>query len=114
MRTLSLLALLPLGLYYAGLAAAAPAPEPEPVASPIPVPPPPLPPAFAARAPLPRLSDGPNCTEIEEYCKHCGEDDFQCETNPNCEWCFEHGGFDHPPKSSSSSSSSSSSIKTRS
>ncbi|KAI8961266.1 hypothetical protein F5Y11DRAFT_348663 [Daldinia sp. FL1419] len=43
----------------------------------------------------------PDCTSIEEYCK-CKDDDFQCETNPNCEWCREHNAWgDQGPTTSS-------------
>ncbi|KAI1374231.1 hypothetical protein F4677DRAFT_447555 [Hypoxylon crocopeplum] len=37
----------------------------------------------------PAAEDSPDCDSIKEYCK-CTDDDFQCETNPNCEWCREH------------------------
>ncbi|KAI1464336.1 uncharacterized protein F4812DRAFT_462751 [Daldinia caldariorum] len=53
-------------------------------------------PVAAAWAP----SDSPDCTTIEEYCK-CKDDDFQCETNPNCEWCRDHNAWgDQNPTSS--------------
>ncbi|KAI1652793.1 hypothetical protein F4813DRAFT_400580 [Daldinia decipiens] len=43
----------------------------------------------------------PDCTSIEEYCK-CKDDDFQCETNLNCEWCRDHNAWgDENPTSSS-------------
>ncbi|KAI2620479.1 hypothetical protein GGR54DRAFT_100115 [Hypoxylon sp. NC1633] len=38
----------------------------------------------------------PDCASIEEYCK-CKDDDFQCETDPNCEWCRAHNAW--PPTS---------------
>ncbi|KAI1479082.1 hypothetical protein F4774DRAFT_410156 [Daldinia eschscholtzii] len=53
-------------------------------------------PVLAAWAP----SDSPDCASIEEYCK-CKDDDFQCETNPNCEWCRDHNAWgDQNPTSS--------------
>ncbi|KAI4865503.1 hypothetical protein F4820DRAFT_296036 [Hypoxylon rubiginosum] len=52
----------------------------------------------ASRAPIPQQSivvrqivDGVNCTAIKDYCNHCQPDDFQCETDPRCEICFESG-----------------------
>ncbi|KAK6948915.1 hypothetical protein Daesc_008986 [Daldinia eschscholtzii] len=74
----------------------------------IPTPPTPV---LAAWAP----SDSPDCASIEEYCK-CKDEydlqfslvlprprlfDFQCETNPNCEWCRDHNAWgDQNPTSS--------------
>ncbi|KAI1497009.1 hypothetical protein F5X99DRAFT_413544 [Biscogniauxia marginata] len=41
-------------------------------------------PAVAARS-------TPDCKALKEYCTNC--QDFQCETNPGCEWCYEHDAF---------------------
>ncbi|KAI1436816.1 hypothetical protein GGR50DRAFT_692781 [Xylaria sp. CBS 124048] len=38
----------------------------------------------------------PDCPSLLQYCTHCDED-FNCETDPRCEWCYEHGGFDDSP-----------------
>ncbi|KAI1321969.1 hypothetical protein F5Y16DRAFT_57493 [Xylariaceae sp. FL0255] len=35
------------------------------------------------------MSD-PNCTALWDYCSSCDPDDFDCESNPDCEWCFEN------------------------
>ncbi|KAI2604191.1 uncharacterized protein GGS25DRAFT_451298 [Hypoxylon fragiforme] len=42
------------------------------------------------------VDNSPDCASLEEYCK-CKDDDFQCETNPSCEWCREHDAW--PPAS---------------
>ncbi|KAI0444381.1 hypothetical protein F4803DRAFT_511716, partial [Xylaria telfairii] len=34
----------------------------------------------------------PNCPVLKEYCTHCNGD-FNCETDPRCEWCYEHHMF---------------------
>ncbi|KAF2967943.1 hypothetical protein GQX73_g5629 [Xylaria multiplex] len=34
----------------------------------------------------------PNCEALKEYCTHCNGD-FNCETDPRCEWCYEHKKF---------------------
>ncbi|KAI0409930.1 hypothetical protein F4802DRAFT_6949 [Xylaria palmicola] len=34
----------------------------------------------------------PDCHAIENYCKHCNGD-FNCETDPRCEWCYQHHQF---------------------
>ncbi|KAI1128750.1 hypothetical protein F5Y10DRAFT_264782 [Nemania abortiva] len=36
----------------------------------------------------------PDCPSLKAYCTNCG-DDFNCETDPRCEWCYEHGQFDN-------------------
>ncbi|KAI1290958.1 hypothetical protein F5Y03DRAFT_401044 [Xylaria venustula] len=36
----------------------------------------------------------PDCPSIKEYCTHCNGD-FNCETDPRCEWCWEHKQFGH-------------------
>ncbi|KAI0169989.1 hypothetical protein GGR52DRAFT_574035 [Hypoxylon sp. FL1284] len=42
-------------------------------------------------------SHTPNCAAIENYCK-CQNEDFQCETDVDCEWCRDHHAWDnHPP-----------------
>ncbi|KAI1398021.1 hypothetical protein F4819DRAFT_489946 [Hypoxylon fuscum] len=58
------------------------------------------------RTPLPSVTraqelaaaDGtPDCAALEDYCQ-CHDDDFNCETNPSCEWCREHNAWgDQPP-----------------
>ncbi|KAI1768142.1 hypothetical protein GGR53DRAFT_462667 [Hypoxylon sp. FL1150] len=40
-------------------------------------------------------SNTPNCTALVDYCK-CTDGDFDCETNPSCEWC-EENVWDNPP-----------------
>ncbi|KAI1334594.1 hypothetical protein F5Y15DRAFT_285461 [Xylariaceae sp. FL0016] len=35
----------------------------------------------------------PNCSAIQDRCENCPEDDFDCESDPSCEWCFDHDGF---------------------
>ncbi|KAI8955671.1 hypothetical protein F4801DRAFT_275330 [Xylaria longipes] len=34
----------------------------------------------------------PDCPAIEAYCTHCNGD-FNCETDPRCEWCYAHHQF---------------------
>ncbi|KAI2641014.1 hypothetical protein GGS21DRAFT_487343 [Xylaria nigripes] len=34
----------------------------------------------------------PDCPSLKDYCTHCNGD-FNCETDPRCEWCYDHGGF---------------------
>ncbi|KAI8622953.1 hypothetical protein F5Y19DRAFT_29555 [Xylariaceae sp. FL1651] len=34
----------------------------------------------------------PDCNEIKDYCTNCNGD-FNCESDPRCEWCYENGGF---------------------
>ncbi|OTB01322.1 hypothetical protein M426DRAFT_14629 [Hypoxylon sp. CI-4A] len=34
----------------------------------------------------------PNCASLQDYCK-CQNDDFDCETNPSCEWCRDHDAW---------------------
>ncbi|KAI0548927.1 hypothetical protein F4679DRAFT_289509 [Xylaria curta] len=34
----------------------------------------------------------PDCPAIETYCTHCNGD-FNCETDPRCEWCYENHKF---------------------
>ncbi|KAI1743230.1 hypothetical protein F4680DRAFT_409583 [Xylaria scruposa] len=34
----------------------------------------------------------PDCPAIESYCTNCNGD-FNCETDPRCEWCYEHDKF---------------------
>ncbi|KAI1205666.1 uncharacterized protein F4807DRAFT_278944 [Annulohypoxylon truncatum] len=50
----------------------------------------------------------PDCTSIEHYCKTCSSDDFNCETDPNCEWCRAHSAWYTSSSTSSTSPSSSS------
>ncbi|XXH06151.1 mitochondrial inner membrane protein required for protein import [Hypoxylon texense] len=57
-------------------------------------------PVVAPRAPIPQQSlvmkataaDQPNCTAIYDRC-HCTDDDLSCEEAPDCEWCWEYGGW---------------------
>ncbi|CAJ2500764.1 Uu.00g036170.m01.CDS01 [Anthostomella pinea] len=61
--------------------------------------------AFAAAAPRPLhhgvkntvlppgLTSEPDCAKMEDYCTSCGGEDFDCETNPSCEWCYENHRF---------------------
>ncbi|KAI1076206.1 hypothetical protein F5B20DRAFT_594265 [Whalleya microplaca] len=37
-------------------------------------------------------SDTPDCPSIKDYCTHCNGD-FNCETDPRCEWCYENDQF---------------------
>ncbi|KAI0839247.1 hypothetical protein F5Y06DRAFT_266345 [Hypoxylon sp. FL0890] len=50
-------------------------------------------------------SNTPDCSAIEEYCK-CLDGDFNCETDPSCEWCRDHDAWKDPPPPSSSNSTS--------
>ncbi|TGJ84359.1 hypothetical protein E0Z10_g4433 [Xylaria hypoxylon] len=34
----------------------------------------------------------PNCPALKNYCTHCN-DDFNCETDPRCEWCYRYKQF---------------------
>ncbi|KAI1384239.1 uncharacterized protein F4822DRAFT_64359 [Hypoxylon trugodes] len=34
----------------------------------------------------------PDCTALEEYCK-CKTEDFNCQTDPSCEWCRDHNAW---------------------
>ncbi|GAW11559.1 hypothetical protein ANO14919_009060 [Xylariales sp. No.14919] len=34
----------------------------------------------------------PDCPSIKDYCTHCNGD-FNCETDPRCEWCYKHKQF---------------------
>ncbi|KAI1259200.1 hypothetical protein F5Y18DRAFT_313384 [Xylariaceae sp. FL1019] len=34
----------------------------------------------------------PDCAPLESYCTHCNGD-FNCQTDPRCEWCDEMGEF---------------------
>ncbi|KAI0466679.1 hypothetical protein F4859DRAFT_497001 [Xylaria cf. heliscus] len=34
----------------------------------------------------------PDCPALKAYCTNCNGD-FNCETDPRCEWCYEHGQF---------------------
>ncbi|KAI1756844.1 hypothetical protein F4782DRAFT_283170 [Xylaria castorea] len=34
----------------------------------------------------------PDCPAIEAYCTHCNGD-FNCQTDPRCEWCYAHHKF---------------------
>ncbi|KAH8161783.1 hypothetical protein CIB48_g6460 [Xylaria polymorpha] len=34
----------------------------------------------------------PDCPAIKAYCTHCNGD-FNCETDPRCEWCYENHQF---------------------
>ncbi|KAI0877173.1 hypothetical protein GGS24DRAFT_159719 [Hypoxylon argillaceum] len=34
----------------------------------------------------------PDCPSLKSYCTTCN-DDFNCETDPRCEWCYEHDKF---------------------
>ncbi|GAW25665.1 hypothetical protein SAMD00023353_1002750 [Rosellinia necatrix] len=65
-----------LSLFLAALAAAAPSPIEQ------------------RRAPklVTFVMTEPDCPSIEYYCKHCN-DDFNCETDPRCEWCYQHDKF---------------------
>ncbi|KAI0433858.1 hypothetical protein F5Y09DRAFT_338225 [Xylaria sp. FL1042] len=36
----------------------------------------------------------PDCDKLKDYCTHCNGD-FDCETNPSCEWCYENDKFGH-------------------
>ncbi|KAI1191835.1 hypothetical protein F5B17DRAFT_426178 [Nemania serpens] len=65
------------GLFLAALAAAAPSPSPT-------------------RNLVTEVLDvEPDCAKVQDYCTHCGPDDLQCETNVDCEWCWEHDKFPH-------------------
>ncbi|KAI1415033.1 hypothetical protein F5Y13DRAFT_187720 [Hypoxylon sp. FL1857] len=37
----------------------------------------------------------PDCAAIEEYCK-CLDGDFDCQTDPSCEWCRDHNAWQSP------------------
>ncbi|KAI0906847.1 hypothetical protein F4823DRAFT_565413 [Ustulina deusta] len=88
-----------LGLFLAALAAAAPSPNNQGNDG------------TRTPAPVALVTSGPDCPSIKDYCLHCNdraensseealhgsplrEDDFTCETNPNCEWCFTNRQFD--------------------
>ncbi|KAI0509082.1 hypothetical protein F5B22DRAFT_649358 [Xylaria bambusicola] len=34
----------------------------------------------------------PNCPAIKDYCTHCNGD-FNCDTDPRCEWCYHNKQF---------------------
>ncbi|KAI0799179.1 hypothetical protein GGR55DRAFT_702231 [Xylaria sp. FL0064] len=34
----------------------------------------------------------PDCDSLKDYCTHCNGD-FNCETDPRCEWCYENDKF---------------------
>ncbi|KAI0538886.1 hypothetical protein GGR58DRAFT_500673 [Xylaria digitata] len=34
----------------------------------------------------------PDCPAIKDYCTHC-HGDFNCQTDPRCEWCYKHKKF---------------------
>ncbi|KAI1347502.1 hypothetical protein F5Y01DRAFT_329616 [Xylaria sp. FL0043] len=34
----------------------------------------------------------PDCGSLKDYCTHCNGD-FNCETDPRCEWCYENDQF---------------------
>ncbi|KAI1361431.1 hypothetical protein F5Y08DRAFT_342682 [Xylaria arbuscula] len=34
----------------------------------------------------------PNCPAIKDYCTHCNGD-FNCQTDPRCEWCYHNKQF---------------------
>ncbi|KAI3334064.1 hypothetical protein F4824DRAFT_502467 [Ustulina deusta] len=70
-----------LGLFLAALAAAAPSPNNQGNDG------------TRTPAPVALVTSGPDCPSIKDYCLHCN-DDFTCETNPNCEWCFTNRQFD--------------------
>ncbi|KAI0006597.1 hypothetical protein F4779DRAFT_556185 [Xylariaceae sp. FL0662B] len=72
------ISILSLALFLAARAIAAPSPTWNPAPDPV----------LAARA----AEDGPDCKSIEDYCTHCNGD-FNCETDPRCEWCYENDGF---------------------
>ncbi|KAI0975297.1 hypothetical protein F4678DRAFT_322290 [Xylaria arbuscula] len=36
----------------------------------------------------------PDCPALKAYCTHCNGD-FNCESDPRCEWCYEHKQFGH-------------------
>ncbi|KAI2469596.1 hypothetical protein F4781DRAFT_215652 [Annulohypoxylon bovei var. microspora] len=38
--------------------------------------------------------DTPDCAALQHYCESCSGDDFNCETDPNCEWCRAHNAWD--------------------
>ncbi|KAI0377532.1 hypothetical protein F5Y04DRAFT_284822 [Hypomontagnella monticulosa] len=42
----------------------------------------------------------PDCAALQEYCK-CKNDDFQCETDVDCEWCRAHHAWDSPTSTNS-------------
>ncbi|KAI1138104.1 hypothetical protein F5Y05DRAFT_413418 [Hypoxylon sp. FL0543] len=44
----------------------------------------------------------PDCAAIKDYCK-CLDADFNCETDPRCEWCREHNAWNNPPPPAPSS-----------
>ncbi|KAI0881610.1 uncharacterized protein GGS22DRAFT_192246 [Annulohypoxylon maeteangense] len=52
----------------------------------------------------------PNCTSIQHYCSSCGSEDFDCETDPRCEWCSAHLWNSTTSTSTSTSSSSTSTV----
>ncbi|KAI1119032.1 hypothetical protein F5Y14DRAFT_119335 [Nemania sp. NC0429] len=64
-----------IGLFLAALAAAAPSPPPS-------------------RNLVTFVMTEPDCPSLESYCTHCNGD-FNCETDPRCEWCYEHDRFPH-------------------
>ncbi|KAI1177284.1 hypothetical protein F4777DRAFT_577091 [Nemania sp. FL0916] len=66
-----------LGFFLASLAVAAPAPS-----------------SASSRAlnEVTFVMTEPDCAKLEHYCKNCNGD-FNCETDPRCEWCEENGKF---------------------
>ncbi|KAI1454682.1 hypothetical protein F4805DRAFT_460496 [Annulohypoxylon moriforme] len=80
--------------------------------------PPAMPPTIT-QAPAPdavefaAASSTPDCTKIQQYCSSCSSDDFNCETDPNCEWCRAHV-WDSTTSSSTSTSTSTSTSSTSS
>ncbi|KAI3324659.1 hypothetical protein HD806DRAFT_51569 [Xylariaceae sp. AK1471] len=63
-----------LGLFLAALAAAAPCQDTH------------------KRGLVTFIMTEPDCVSLKDYCTNCN-DDFNCETDPRCEWCYEHDKF---------------------
>ncbi|KAI0599038.1 hypothetical protein F4775DRAFT_591825 [Biscogniauxia sp. FL1348] len=61
--------------------AAAPTPEPTPLSS-----------SSSSSIIPPTAQSTPDCNALKQYCTNCNGN-FNCETDPGCEWCYEHDGF---------------------
>ncbi|KAI1102480.1 hypothetical protein F4804DRAFT_334233 [Jackrogersella minutella] len=75
--------LLALALALCGAALAVPAPTTLPTVTVSPVP---------TTVEIAAAMTTPDCASLEEYCK-CEDGDFNCETDPSCEWCREHNAW---------------------